>query len=145
MAHASFEGLRVLSLEARRAKEVAKLIRTYGGDPFVVPAMREMPLESNRQALEFSDGLMRGDFDLVIFFTGVGVRALLEIVGMRHNREDFLEAIRKVKVAARGPKPQGALRELKVPVLVTAQEPSTWRELMAALDAHFGEELSTMR
>jgi uroporphyrinogen-III synthase len=145
MAHASFDGLRVLSLEARRAKEVAKLIRTYGGDPFVVPAMREVPLESNRQALEFSDRLIQGDFDLVIFFTGVGVRALLDIVQTRHDREVFLDALRKVKVAARGPKPQGALRELKIPVLVSAPEPSTWHELLTALRAHFGEELASMK
>lgn len=145
MAHASFEGLRVLSLEARRAKEVAKLIRTYGGDPFVVPAMREMPLESNRQALAFADRLLQGEFDLVIFFTGVGVRALLDIVATRHDREEFLQALRKVKVAARGPKPQGALRELKVPVVLSAPEPSTWRELLIALEQHFGEELAGMK
>ncbi len=33
MANASFDGLRVLSLESRRAVEVEKLIRTYGGAP----------------------------------------------------------------------------------------------------------------
>jgi len=64
MAHASFDGLRVLSLESRRAKEVEKLIRTYGGEPFVVPAMREV----NELVLhykgslsgEHNDGLVRG-------------------------------------------------------------------------------------
>jgi uroporphyrinogen-III synthase len=145
MAHASFDGLRVLSLESRRAKEVAKLIRTYGGEPFVVPAMREAPLESHRQALEFADGLMQGNYDLVIFLTGVGVRALLDIVSTRHNREDFLQALRKVKIAARGPKPQAALRDVKVPVSVVAAEPSTWHEMLSAIQAEFGESLATMR
>jgi uroporphyrinogen-III synthase len=135
----------VLSLESRRANEVAKLIRTYGGEPFVVPAMREVPLESNTQALEFSDQLMAGKFDLVIFFTGVGVRALLDIVVTRHKREDFLKALRAVKVAARGPKPVAALRDLNVPVAVTASEPTTWRELMAAMDQEFGDSLSDLR
>ncbi|HEY4379948.1 MAG TPA: uroporphyrinogen-III synthase [Acidobacteriaceae bacterium] len=145
MAHASFDGLRVLSLESRRAKEVAKLIRTYGGEPFVVPSMREAPLESHRQALEFADGLMRGNYDLIIFLTGVGVRALLDIVSTRYPREQFLEALRSVKIAARGPKPQAALREIKVPVSVVAAEPSTWREMLAAMQAEFGESLATMR
>ncbi|MHB1699211.1 MAG: uroporphyrinogen-III synthase [Acidobacteriaceae bacterium] len=145
MAHASFDGLRVLSLESRRAKEVAKLIRTYGGEPFVVPAMREMPIESNRHALDFADGLMRGEFDLVIFLTGVGVRALLDIAQTRHDRQHFLEALRKVKVAARGPKPVAALRDLQVPVAATAAEPATWREMMSALETEFGESLATMR
>ena len=145
MAHASFDGLRVLSLESRRAKEVAKLIRTYGGEPFVVPSMREAPLESHRQALEFADGLIQGNFDLVIFLTGVGVRALLDIVTPRHNREDFLEALRSVRIAARGPKPQAALRDLQVPVSVVAPEPSTWREMLSALQTEFGDSLATMR
>lgn len=145
MAHASFDGLRVLSLESRRAKEVAKLIRTYGGEPFVVPAMREAPLESHRPALEFADNLMQGNYDLVIFLTGVGVRALLDIVATRHNREEFLKALRSVHIAARGPKPQAALRDVQVPIAVVAPEPSTWHELLSALQAEFGESLATMR
>ena len=71
MAHASFDGLRVLSLESRRAKETEKLIRTYGGEPFVVPAMREIKLDSNRAAFEFADRLLRGEVDVVLFLTGV--------------------------------------------------------------------------
>ncbi len=145
MAHASFDGLRVLSLESRRAVEVAKLIRTYGGEPFVVPAMREVPLHSNRQALAFADDLLAGKVDLVIFLTGVGVRALLDIVQTKHDREEFLSALRAVKVVARGPKPVAALRDLRVPVVTTAAEPSTWREMMTALNTEFGDSLQTMR
>jgi uroporphyrinogen-III synthase len=145
MAHASFDGLRVLSLESRRAVEVAKLIRTYGGEPFVVPAMREVPLQSNLQALAFADDLLARKVDLVIFLTGVGVRALLDIVQTKHDREQFLSALRAVKVVARGPKPVAALRDLRVPVVATAAEPSTWREMMTALNAEFGDSLQTMR
>jgi len=145
MAHASFDGLRVLSLESRRAVEVAKLIRTYGGEPFVVPSMREVPLESNRQALAFADDLLAKKVDLVLFLTGVGVRALLDIVQTKHDREEFLSALRAVKIVARGPKPVAALRDLRVPVVATAAEPSTWREMMATLNAEFGDSLQTMR
>ena len=145
MAHASFDGLRVLSLESRRAKEVAKLIRTYGGEPFVVPSMREVPLGSNTQALEFASQLMADQFDVVVFFTGVGVRALLDIVATRYDREEFLQAMRKVKVAARGPKPMAALREVNVPVTVTTGEPTTWRELMNSMETEFGDTFIEMR
>jgi uroporphyrinogen-III synthase len=145
LAHANFRGLRVLSLESRRSIEVAKLIRTYGGEPFLVPCMREVPLESNSEALEFAERLIRGDFDLAVFFTGIGVRAVVEAVSTRFDRETFLEALRKTRVAARGPKPYAALRELKVPVAVTAPEPATWRELMQAIEVEFGESLTQMR
>jgi uroporphyrinogen-III synthase len=145
LAHANFRGLRVLSLESRRSIEVAKLIRTYGGEPSLVPCMREVPLESNTEALEFADRLIRGDFDLVVFFTGIGVRAVVEAVATKYDKETFLEALRKIKVAARGPKPYAVLRELKVPVAVTAPEPATWRELMQAIEAGFGASLPQMR
>jgi uroporphyrinogen-III synthase len=144
VTHASFNGLRVLSLESRRAKEVEKLIRTYGGEPIVVPAMREVGLESNQQALEFASGILAGSYDLVIFMTGVGVRAMLEIVQTRFDREEFLTALRKVKIAARGAKPASVLRELKIPVDVTSEEPSTWHEVLQAIDATYGDSLREM-
>lgn len=144
MAHANFNGLRVLTLESRRAKEIEKLIRTYGGDPLVVPAMREVGLESNELVLDFANDLIAGKFDLVIFMTGVGVRAMVEIVKAKGDIEPFLEALRKVKIAARGAKPSTSLRELKIPVEVTSDEPSTWHELLEAIDSEFGSSLSTM-
>jgi len=144
VAHASFNGLRVLSLESRRAKEVEKLIRTYGGEPIVVPALREVGLESNQHVLEFAAKVLEGRYDLIIFMTGVGVRAMLDIVQTRYDREEFLAALRKMKIAARGVKPGSALRELKVTVDVTAEEPSTWRELLQAIDGAFGNSLAEM-
>src|SRR3990172_4437478 len=68
----NFAGVRVLALESRRAKEMASLITTYGGQPVLAPAIREIPLESNREALQFTSALLNGEFDMVIFLTGVG-------------------------------------------------------------------------
>ena len=113
MAHASFDGLRVLSLESRRAIEVEKLIRTYGGQPFVVPFMREVKLGSNHAALEFADRLMRDELDVVIFTTGVGVRALLEIVETRYEHAAVLAALGRAKIITRGSKPRGRAARAK--------------------------------
>lgn len=139
-----FGGLRVLSLESRRATEVATLIRTYGGEPLIAPAMREEPLESNQPVLEFAEGVQRGAFDLVIFTTGVGVKAMLKIVSQHGDREGFLQALRSIKVAARGPKSSSALRELNIPISVIAPEPFTWRALMIAMEKEFGESFQGM-
>jgi uroporphyrinogen-III synthase len=141
LAQAGFNGLRILSLESRRSKEIATLIENQGGEAFVVPAMREIPLESNQQALDFARDLLARRFDLIIFLTGVGARALLEIAQTRYGREEFLDALRSVKIASRGPKPSSVLREWKVPITVVAADPSTWRELIVAIDAEFGESL----
>jgi uroporphyrinogen-III synthase len=144
MPGANLGGLRVLSLESRRSVEVAKLIRTYGGEPLTAPAMREIPLDSNQPVLEFAERLMRGAFDLVIFTTGVGVRTLVKIVSEHNDREKFLAALRSIKIAARGPKSSSALRELEIPITVVAPEPFTWRSLMSALEAKLGSSLQGM-
>jgi len=145
MAHASFNGLRVLSLESRRATEIAKLIRTYDGEALVVPSMREAPASSNKQVFEFAEGLLQSRFDLVVFLTGVGVRTLLNVVETKYDRESFLSALRSVKIACRGPKPSSVLNELKVPITVSAPEPCTWREMLSCLDSEFGDSLGQMR
>ena len=145
MATTGFDGLQVLALESRRAPEIAKLIRASGGEPTVAPAMREIPLESNQEALQSAARLLDGEFDLVIFLTGVGIRRLTEIVASQYDRALFVEALRHVKIASRGPKPNAALRELGVPITVTAPEPCTWHELVAALDGAFGAALRGMR
>jgi uroporphyrinogen-III synthase len=136
----SFNNLRVLLLESRRAREMAALVTSHGGVPIVAPSMREVPLESNTEALEFSDRLIRGEFDIVILLTGVGTRALVDVVErVRNAKEAFVAALGRTRVVARGPKPVAVLRQLNVPIWVAAPEPNTWRELLAALDAKASE------
>jgi len=94
--------------------------------------MREIPLEDNPAALKFADRLFAGDFDMMIFLTGVGAKLLSQIIETRHPPGAFQEALREIAVVVRGPKPSGVMREWKVPVAVTVPEPNTWRELLAA-------------
>ena len=102
--------------------------------------MREVPLESNTEAITFADGLERGEFDLVILLTGVGTRALIASVErVRGHRDSFIEALKRTKIVARGPKPVAALREVQVAVWLTAPEPNTWREILTALDSRRSE------
>ena len=124
----------MLALESRRAPELAKLISTYGGQAVVAPAMRELPLDSNSEALQFVASLLAGEFDIVIFLTGVGCRAILEVAETKYPRDDYLAALRRVKVVPRGPKPVAVLRELGVTPTLTVPEPNTWRELVQTLD-----------
>jgi uroporphyrinogen-III synthase len=130
----NFAGLRVLSLESRRSPEMAKLIANHGGEPIVAPSMREIPLETNTEALAFVRRLLAGEFDMVIFLTGVGTRALARVVETMYPLEKYLAELRKIAVVARGPKPVAVLQEWNVPIAVTAPEPNTWRELLRALD-----------
>src|SRR4029077_20050179 len=128
-------GLRVLCLESRRGQEMAKLIANYGGEPVVAPSMQEGTLKDNPEAMSFARKLAEGGFDLVIFLTGVGTRALVRLVEAHDLRPQFVDALRRVEIVARGQKPMAALADLGVPVTVAVPEPNTWREVLSALDA----------
>lgn len=139
MVNPSFNGLRVLSFESRRSAEIATLIANYGGQAISAPALREVPIESNTEAVAFADALIRGEIDLLILLTGVGTRALIAIADKTRDRAAFVGALGRTRIAARGPKPVAALREIDVAPWVVAPEPNTWRELLAALDGKASE------
>jgi uroporphyrinogen-III synthase len=130
----NFAGLRVLTLESRRGTEMARLIAASGGVATVAPSMREIPLETNSEALAFAGKLFAGEFDMVIFLTGVGTRALAQVVETVYPLDRYLAELRKIAVVARGPKPAAVLKEWNVPIALTAAEPNTWREVLRALD-----------
>jgi uroporphyrinogen-III synthase len=136
----NFGGARVLALESRRGAEIATLISRLGGTCVLAPALREVPLESNVAAVQFARALIDGAFDVVIFLTGVGAKTMLSAVERAHPREQVISALARTRVAVRGPKPLAVMREWHVPVWIVAPEPNTWRELVAALDAHAAEQ-----
>ncbi|MCX6632206.1 MAG: uroporphyrinogen-III synthase [Candidatus Solibacter sp.] len=129
-----FGGLRVLALESRRAAEMEQLIRKQEGEPFVAPSMREIPLAENQEAFAFAEQLFAGGFDMVILLTGVGTRQLNRLLATRHPEAAFAEALGRVTLVARGPKPTAALREMGLKAAIVAPEPNTWREILAATE-----------
>jgi uroporphyrinogen-III synthase len=128
-----FDGLRVLSLESRRAGEMATLIRKQGGEPFVVPSMREVPLPELTEAFAFAERLQHGDFDCLVLLTGVGTRLLWKTILTRYSADDLTAALRKLTIVVRGPKPSAAIREIGLVPDVQVPEPNTWRELLTVM------------
>ena len=126
--------LRVCSFESRRRAEMQSLLERCGAVATVAPSMQEIPLEQNDAALQFAGRLLAGEIDVVIFLTGVGARALLDVVGSHCDRAAFLAALERCIVIVRGPKPVAVLREWGTRIDYRAPEPNTWRELIALLD-----------
>jgi uroporphyrinogen-III synthase len=129
-----FGGARVLTLESRRAREMAQLISNNGGQPVVAPSTQEVALGANAEVANFTRALLDGRFHSILFLTGVGTRILAVQAEAVCPREEFVAALRRISVVARGPKPVAALRELGVPVTLAVPEPNTWREILQALD-----------
>jgi uroporphyrinogen decarboxylase len=128
-------GLKVVSFESRMTKEMYTLIVRQGGQPLIIPALREVPVAENKPALAFGRRWLAGEFDILVCLTGVGIRHLVELLETEHPREAILDGFRRVKVVVRGPKPVHVLGTLGLKADVVAPEPNTWREVLAELDA----------
>jgi uroporphyrinogen-III synthase len=141
-------GTRVALLEARMSHEIADMIRRYGGEPCCAPAVRETPLDSDKQVATFIDHLTNSELQTAVFLTGVGVNALMRVAEKLGREEELLTALRKITVACRGPKPGAVLKRLPVPIAASAAEPYTTKELLEAMQpltlqdvgvVHYGE------
>ena len=147
------DGRRIALLEARMAPEIAALVQRLGGIPYPVPAVREVA--QPREARRFIEALIAGQFSMVVFLTGAGVKALFEQAEHIHGLEATLSALRLARIICRGPKPLAVLRQHGIPVLMTAGEPYTSRQLiegLASIDldgqsvalVHYGETNSAL-
>ncbi len=132
---ATLEGKRVALLEARMSAELAAMVERFGGVPYSVPAVREIPIELPGETAAFVDALCAGRFAVVIFMTGVGASALLREAEKAAKLEAALSALRGATTVCRGPKPVAVLRRQNVQVNITAAEPHTTVELLQALES----------
>jgi uroporphyrinogen decarboxylase len=133
--NAGFANLRVAALESRNAAEMTRLIEKFGGQAFVSPSMREVPIEQNREAIDFAHRLITGEIDIMIFLTGVGFKHLLAAVERHVDRQRYLDALADITTICRGPKPAAAMAEVGLKPSYRVPEPNTWRELLATIDA----------
>jgi uroporphyrinogen-III synthase len=121
----SLQDITVAVFEHRFTKEFSALFERLGAVVHACPLLEERPVENREELQDFVRRLVAGNLDMMIFLTGVGARFLVaeaESVGIKH---DFLEALQKLKIVVRGPKPVAALRQLGVHVDVIPENPTT--------------------
>lgn len=151
----SLKNATIALLEARMSSEMADMIRRFGGEPYSVPAVREVPVDSKKEVSTFIDHLSRSRIQVAIFFTGVGVTALFREAEKLERLSELLTTLHGVTVVCRGPKPSAVLKRHDVPIALSAREPYTTEELLqtlAILDlrgkgvgvVHYGERSDTL-
>ncbi|HOW70940.1 MAG TPA: uroporphyrinogen decarboxylase [Phycisphaerae bacterium] len=130
---ADLEGLRVTCFESRMASEMIGLVERMGGSARSAPAMRELPAPVGPNTRAFAEQLIAGQFDIVVFLTGVGAGALMSLIEPYYPRPTVIEALSKTVSVVRGPKPLAVLRGWHVKPTLQAGEPNTWREVLEVL------------
>ena len=123
----------VAILESRMGEQLAGLVAGRGGVPFHAPALAELP-DLDQQAIgALARSLETRPAKLAVFQTGVGTKALFAATDALSLTDDFLLQLKNMLVAARGPKPTGALRQRGVRIDYSAADPFTTHEMLDEL------------
>jgi uroporphyrinogen-III synthase len=123
----------VAILETRMGEQLAALVAGRGGVPFHAPALAELPDLDHQAIGALVQSLDKRPAKLAIFQTGVGTKALFAATDTLGLTEAFLKLLGNTLVAARGPKPTGALRQRGVHIDYSAADPFTTHEMLDEL------------
>jgi uroporphyrinogen-III synthase len=126
-------GKQVAILEARLGEQLAGLVASRGGVPFHAPALAELPDLDPQAIAALVKSLEARPAKLAVFQTGVGTKALFAATDSLSLTEKFLLQLKGLVVAARGPKPTGALRQRGVRIDRSAADPFTTREVLESV------------
>jgi uroporphyrinogen-III synthase len=127
-----FHGARVALLETRHSDTLARLVETYGGRPFAVPALRMTAVDSPRVD-RLVNAVVLGRFSVVIFQTGVVAQRLFDEAEQRGVLDAVRERLARCTTVCRGPKPSAVLARYGIKPSANADEPYTTRELLDRL------------
>lgn len=130
------QGKRIALLEGRMHGELADLVRRHGGEPYSVPALREVPRESSVEVGAFLDQIHAGALQMVIWLTGVGVTAFCREAEQLGRLPTLVHDVQSLTVVCRGPKPVAACKRQGLPVSVQIPSPYTTTELLETLASH---------
>ena len=120
-------------LESRFGEHLAALMEKQGAIVFRAPALAEEPDLDPEAIRRLIADWAAHPVKLAIFQTGVGTRALFEAVDRLGLAEQLLTLLADCVVAVRGPKPTAVLRGRAVRIDVSAEEPYTTVEVLAAI------------
>ncbi|HZP94644.1 MAG TPA: uroporphyrinogen-III synthase [Burkholderiales bacterium] len=128
------KGKTVAILESRLGEQLVSLISRRGWQPLHAPALSEQPDVDPDAIRALVEQWPARAPRLVIFQTGVGVRALFEATDTLGLSARFLEQIAGSTVVVRGPKPTAVLRARGVRIDRNAAGPYTTREVLDAIE-----------
>ena len=103
-------GFRVAVTSARRADELATLLRRRGATVTSAAAIEMVPLPDDDELQQNTASLIESPPDIVIATTGIGFRGWMSAADGWGVATALTDALSKARVVSRGPKATGALR-----------------------------------
>ncbi|MFD7430194.1 uroporphyrinogen-III synthase [Streptomyces sp. NPDC059818] len=108
--HGPLAGFTVGVTAARRADELATLLRRRGATVVHAPALRIVPLADDSELLAATEELLDSAPDVVVATTAIGFRGWIEAADGWGIGARLLDLLGGVELLARGPKVKGAVR-----------------------------------
>lgn len=106
----SLSGLVVVVTGSRRASELAHIIDSFGGIPYVAPTIGiELNQGMNQEAGYFAYQILKEKVDYAVFMTGPGVYSLMSAARNLGIEKELIQILQQVTVIARSLKPKDAL------------------------------------
>ena len=131
---APLNGRTIAFVEARMTSEMAGLIERHGGIPYAAPVLQEVYLKDSPEVQQLVLDTCAGLLDAVTLLTGVGTQALVATAAAMGREEEFIQALDRLTVIARSPKPARVLRRYKIHIDVMPPEPYTTADLVHSLE-----------
>jgi uroporphyrinogen-III synthase len=112
---APLTGFRVAVTSARRADELATLLRRRGASVTSAAAITMVPLPDDDELRAHTEALIEIPPDIVIATTGIGFRGWVAAADGWGLAGELITALSKARIVSRGPKATGALRAAGLP------------------------------
>lgn len=141
ITHGPLAGFTVGVTAARRAEELATLLKRRGAAVQHAPALRIVPLADDSELLHATKELIDHAPDVVVATTAIGFRGWVEAADGWGIGDALLERLRGVELLARGPKVKGAVRAAG---LTEAWSPGS-ESMAEVLDLLLGEGVAGRR
>ncbi len=129
----SLKGKVVAVPENRQLLLLSKMLIKREADVISVPLVSIHDAPNSRPILDWIEAFISKPPDLLILLTGEGLRRLISLSDKNAVKTSFIDALSKVDVLCRGPKPTQALRELGLDKKFDAMSPTT-DGVIASLD-----------
>ncbi len=111
----SLYNLTVAITSSRRAHELAHIVESFGGIPYIVPTIGIMDAGTSKNEIEkFVNTVLNTSLDFFIFMTGPSIHYLFRIASNLNTKDELVTAIRKSIVISRSDKPSAVLRTLGI-------------------------------
>jgi uroporphyrinogen-III synthase len=109
---------------SRRATELAHIIKSFGGRPYLAPTIGiEADLTKPKEdVLKFLDKVIAGEVDYAVFMTAPGIFSLFTIAKRLGLEEKLIYSLSKLQVFARSLKPATALKKHGLKVSMIPEE-----------------------